>query len=379
MKYSNLLVDGQVVDLRGPKGKNSRPKTSRSRKEILGPRGCEHCPLGDLKKKGCPSRPIGLPRSVFHAQKIRPRYGLILGLAPYREEHKQGLEFLGRSGKLLWRELGGIGIHREDVHIQNTVRCCPFDYDEAFGTWDPNTLPSPEVFHACSWYNDKIIPFIKSEIAGVLVLGEEAAKRWLGKDYHKDRVLFWNEDWKCYVICAEHPAYFVRQGDNASWRFFEWRDKLKAFREYIGADDHRGRWSYVMDPRRKYQALYHYAEAKRYLSDCRQQGRRGARISMDIEEGWVGGDYKVLMVGVAYGCYHNYSTYEITSKSIVLDHPENHTEPQEKERIKVLIKTFLADDTVPKVFHHGSSDVASLKRQFGAVVNHYRFDTEYAS
>lgn len=382
MKYNNLLVDGQVVNLRGSKsdgGKPSRSRNSKSRKEITAPRGCKYCPLGDQKRKGCPSYPIGLPSSIFRTHKSKPRYGLILGLAPYREEHRRGLEFLGRSGKLLWRELSGIGIQRDDVHIQNTVRCCPFEYDEAFGTWDPNTMPTPEVFHACSFYNDKIIPFIKSEVAAVLVLGEEAAKRWLGKNYHRDRVLFWHEEWQCYVICAEHPAYFVRQGDNSSWRFFEWRDKLKAFRECVGTDAHRGRWAYVLAPQREYKGLYRYDEAKRYLTDCRRQGRGGARISIDIEEGWVEDKYKILMVGLAYGHYEKYPTYEITSRSIVLDHPENRTEPREKERIKALLKTFLADDTVPKVFHHGSSDVTSFRRQLGVMVKHYDFDTEYAS
>lgn len=50
---------------------------------------------------------------------------LFVGEAPGRDEDLQGLPFVGRSGKLLDKLLGEIGLNREDVYIANILKCRP--------------------------------------------------------------------------------------------------------------------------------------------------------------------------------------------------------------------------------------------------------------
>lgn len=50
---------------------------------------------------------------------------MFVGEAPGAEEDRQGLPFAGRSGNLLTKMLGEVGIDREDVFITNTLKCRP--------------------------------------------------------------------------------------------------------------------------------------------------------------------------------------------------------------------------------------------------------------
>lgn len=52
---------------------------------------------------------------------------VFIGEAPGANEDKQGIPFVGQSGKLLSKTLGKHGIPRTAVRITNTVRCRPPD------------------------------------------------------------------------------------------------------------------------------------------------------------------------------------------------------------------------------------------------------------
>lgn len=50
---------------------------------------------------------------------------MFIGEGPGQNEDKQGLPFVGQSGKLLEEMLGKIGLHRDQVFITNVVKCRP--------------------------------------------------------------------------------------------------------------------------------------------------------------------------------------------------------------------------------------------------------------
>lgn len=72
---------------------------------------------------------------------------MFIGEAPGANEDQVGLPFVGRSGKLLDRLLGEIGLEREDVFIQNVLCCRPP------GNRDP--LPA-EIENCQDWLMEKI-------------------------------------------------------------------------------------------------------------------------------------------------------------------------------------------------------------------------------
>lgn len=72
---------------------------------------------------------------------------MLIGEAPGAEEDRQGKPFVGRSGQLLDRMLGAIGLDRTKVYIVNTV------------PWRPpgNRTPTPEEMELC-------LPFLNRQV-----------------------------------------------------------------------------------------------------------------------------------------------------------------------------------------------------------------------
>lgn len=89
---------------------------------------------------------------------------LFVGEAPGAEEDRQGLPFVGRSGELLTRLLGEVGISREDVFIANTLKCRPPD----------NRDPLPSEIQTCRPWLDEQVCLIEPKV--VATLGNFATK-----------------------------------------------------------------------------------------------------------------------------------------------------------------------------------------------------------
>jgi DNA polymerase len=97
-----------------------------------------------------------------------PAAGLMfIGEGPGAEEDRQGLPFVGRSGKLLdrlmWEELGTT---REHAYIANIVKCRPPE----------NRDPKPDEIDACRPYLTQQLDLIRPAV--VIALGRFAAQ-WL--------------------------------------------------------------------------------------------------------------------------------------------------------------------------------------------------------
>ncbi len=113
---------------------------------------------------------------------------MFVGEAPGFHEDRQGLPFVGPSGKLLNRLLAGIGLRREDVYVTNVARCRP----------PGNRDPQADEIEACREWLDGTIRLVDPKI--VVTLGNFAAKTLLqtttgitrlrGRSYpFQDRVL----------------------------------------------------------------------------------------------------------------------------------------------------------------------------------------------
>lgn len=141
---------------------------------------------------------------------------MLLGEAPGRDEDLQGKPFVGRSGQLLDRMLGAIGLDRTKVYIANTV------------TWRPpgNRNPTPMEI-AIS------LPFLHRQIALVapkyiMTLGAPAASTLFGEPVAitKARGRWREVEIEGQIIKALpsfHPAFLLRQ---PAQKQLAWRDLL---------------------------------------------------------------------------------------------------------------------------------------------------------
>lgn len=149
---------------------------------------------------------------------------MFVGEAPGAEEDRDGLPFVGRSGKLLDRMLAAIGLDRTGVYIANIV------------PWRPpgNRTPTPQEAAIC-------MPFILRQIEladpDILVcLGGPSAQTLLG---FKDGIRKMRGRWMSFhtgtreirALPTFHPAYLLR---TPLEKRFAWRDFL-AIRKALDA------------------------------------------------------------------------------------------------------------------------------------------------
>jgi uracil-DNA glycosylase family 4 len=140
---------------------------------------------------------------------------MFVGEAPGAEEDREGLPFVGRSGKLLDRMMEAIGLTRQNAYIANII------------PWRPpgNRTPTPLESQIC-------LPFILRQIEladpDVLVcLGAPATQALIGV---KDGIMRTRGRWFSYAtgtreiraIATLHPAYLLRQplAKRLAWRDF---------------------------------------------------------------------------------------------------------------------------------------------------------------
>ncbi len=139
---------------------------------------------------------------------------MFVGEAPGRDEDIEGLPFVGRSGKLLDRMIGAIGLDRTKVYIANVI------------PWRPpgNRTPTPQETQIC-------LPFIKRQIELVdpdvlVTLGNPSTQAILGT---REGIMRTRGRWLEYdtgkrvirAIATFHPAYLLR---SPSYKRLSWQD-----------------------------------------------------------------------------------------------------------------------------------------------------------
>lgn len=151
---------------------------------------------------------------------------MFVGEAPGRDEDRQGLPFVGRSGKLLDLMMAAIGLDRTSAWITNVV------------PWRPpgNRTPSPQETEICKPFIMRQIELVRPEV--LVFLGGASAATLAGTN---QGILRLRGRWLQVPLRAEagggavralatlHPAYLLR---NPLQKRFAWRDFL-ALREAL--------------------------------------------------------------------------------------------------------------------------------------------------
>jgi len=153
---------------------------------------------------------------------------MFVGEAPGRDEDLEGIPFIGRSGKLLDRMMGAIGLDRTTAYIANVI------------PWRPpgNRDPSPQETQIC-------LPFIKRQIELVdpevlVCLGKPSSQAVLEL---KDGIMRTRGRWHNYdtgtrtirAMATFHPAYLLRQPIHKRLAWQDLRAISKALNGAAGA------------------------------------------------------------------------------------------------------------------------------------------------
>lgn len=141
---------------------------------------------------------------------------MLIGEAPGGEEDLQGKPFVGKSGQLLDRMLGAIGLDRTKVFIVNTV------------PWRPpgNRAPTPEEIELCLPFLQRQVELVAPKL--VMTLGGPAMQTVFKT---KSGIIKMRGKWERLsigdhavdVLPTLHPAYLLR---NPPAKQQAWRDLL---------------------------------------------------------------------------------------------------------------------------------------------------------
>jgi|TARA_R110000787_G_scaffold242065_1_gene348216 DNA polymerase len=140
---------------------------------------------------------------------------VLVGEAPGAEEDRQGLPFVGPSGKLLDAMLRSIGLSREEVYITNIL------------PWRPpgNRQPTTAETAVCEPFVRRHIELIAPKV--VICLGGSSAKALMEEDRGITRLrgtwkeLIFADGAKADLTAMFHPAYLLRTPEQ---KRLAWRD-----------------------------------------------------------------------------------------------------------------------------------------------------------
>ena len=139
---------------------------------------------------------------------------MFVGEAPGREEDIEGLPFVGRSGKLLDRMIGAIGLDRRTAYIANVI------------PWRPpgNRTPTPQETQICLPFIQRHIELVNPEV--LVTLGNPSTQTLLStrEGIMRTRGRWFDYDTGQRVIRALptfHPAYLLR---SPSYKRLAWQD-----------------------------------------------------------------------------------------------------------------------------------------------------------
>jgi uracil-DNA glycosylase len=127
---------------------------------------------------------------------------MFVGEGPGAEEDKQGLPFVGRSGKLLDKLiLEELGVTRDRVYIANVVKCRP----------PGNRDPEPDEIATCRPWLDQQMELIDPVV--VVTLGKFAAQLLLETKEGITKLRGRSYPYRSGVLIPTvHPAYALRGG-----------------------------------------------------------------------------------------------------------------------------------------------------------------------
>ena len=130
---------------------------------------------------------------------------LFVGEGPGAEEDRQGLPFVGRSGKLLDRLMEEeLGFGRASCYIANIVKCRP----------PGNRDPKPDEIEACRPWLEGQLEHLRPRV--IVTLGNTATRTLLGTTQGVTRLRGKTYPWRDIVLVPTyHPAAVLRGGPSS--------------------------------------------------------------------------------------------------------------------------------------------------------------------
>jgi uracil-DNA glycosylase family 4 len=127
---------------------------------------------------------------------------MFIGEGPGAEEDKQGLPFVGRSGRLLDKLIAEeIGLTRDDCYIANVVKCRP----------PGNRDPEPDEIATCRPYLERQLELIDPAV--VVTLGKFSSQLLLESKIGITKLRGQEYPFRGGVLVPTlHPAYALRGG-----------------------------------------------------------------------------------------------------------------------------------------------------------------------
>lgn len=132
---------------------------------------------------------------------------MFVGEAPGQQEDLQGRPFVGRSGQLLDKMLGAMGLSRSDIYIANVVKCRPPE----------NRNPDAEEIEFCHGYLARQLELVQPAIvvalgtfAGQLMVASKSPIGELRARFHEHPTLKNKEGGPVLVMPTYHPAFCLR-------------------------------------------------------------------------------------------------------------------------------------------------------------------------
>jgi DNA polymerase len=142
-----------------------------------------------------------------------------IGEGPGENEDLQGRPFVGRAGELLTKQIGAMGLAREQVFIANIVKCRP----------PGNRAPAADETAACTPYLERQIEIVRPKV--IVTLGLPASKYILQSKESMSRLRGVWQAWRgIKVMPTFHPAYLLRSYTDANRRAV-WDDLQKVMTE----------------------------------------------------------------------------------------------------------------------------------------------------
>jgi uracil-DNA glycosylase family 4 len=148
------------------------------------------CPLCELAR----TRTNAVPG----AGDIKARI-MLIGEGPGWQEDKEGLPFVGASGKFLTELIASAGLTRDEVFITNIVKCRP----------PGNRDPLPDEISACAPYLDRQIALIDPDV--IVTLGRFSMARWFPGERISKIHGQAKKDGHRLIVPMYHPAAALHQ------------------------------------------------------------------------------------------------------------------------------------------------------------------------
>lgn len=126
---------------------------------------------------------------------------MVIGEAPGADEDESGFPFVGRSGQMMRKLFGEVGINEDEIYIANVLKCRPPE----------NRNPKALEIEQCKEYLDEQIKFVNPKVivpvgnfSARFVLQTKLGIMSLRKQQYEVNSRF--------VVPTVHPAYVLRNG-----------------------------------------------------------------------------------------------------------------------------------------------------------------------